>query len=355
MSVRSGVLLSVLICALTPACRDAFSGLESKQNAMSSVNEVVVICDNNVWEGAVGDTVEYYFEAPFPIMPQPEPIFDLRHFTVADLQVAPLRKQLRTYLILANLNDTDSETTRMVISDLGEEKMRRAREDSAYFSSVGRDKWATGQLLVYCFGSGLDALASNLVKAYPAIAVRIHEHDRRLIDAATYLSKTSIQTGQRIREKFGISLKIPGDYRVAADRDNFLWLRQDFDEAINNIAIMRFPYRSAEQFELAGIIEMRNRLGFMIEGSTVGSFMRTNDEDLPVYLYQKELDNHYTIEARGIWELTQDFLGGPFVNYTINDSTEILMIDVFTHAPGKDKRNYVQRLEHIVSSLNFED
>jgi hypothetical protein len=81
--------------------------------------------------------------------------------------------------------------------------------------------------------------------------------------------------------------------------------------------------------------------------------MRTNATDLPVYLYNTSLAGRYTVEARGIWELTDDFLGGPFVSYAVVDSNEILMIDAFVHAPGKTKRDFIQRLEHIVSSLVF--
>jgi hypothetical protein len=313
----------------------------------------VIICDQNLWESTVGDSVTYYFEAPYPIMPQPEPIFDLRRFSTEDLVAAPLRRELRTYVVLANLNDTESATTKMVLSDLGEEKFRRAKEDPTYFSSIGRDKWAKNQLIAYVFGFGPDNLANNVVKAFPAIAKRINEHDAPLIAGATYMNKESFQIAQRIKDKFGVTLKIPGDYRIALDRDNFLWIRQDFDEAISNIAIMRFPYNDESQFQLDGFLTMRDRMGLMVEGATVGSFMQSNSEDLPVYLYKKELDGHYTIEGHGIWELTEDFLGGPFVTYAILDSTEILMIDVFVHAPGKDKRDYVQRLEHIVSSLKF--
>ena len=353
MSMRYSVLLCALISVICFACKDAFSGLESKHTAISAANEVVIICDRDLWEGAIGDTVEYYFEAPYPIMPQPEPIFDLRHFSVEDLIAAPLRRELRTYVILANLDDAESETTRLVLADLGQEKLRRAREDKEYFTSAGLDKWARGQLIMYVFGFGADDLAAKIVKAYPAIAKRIHEHDQPLIAAATYLSRESYPITTHIKEKFGVTLKIPGDYRVAIDRDNFLWLRQDFDEAISNITIMRFPYESTKQFELDGFVTMRDRMGLMVEGSTIGSFMSTNREDLPVYLYKKELDGHYTVEGRGIWELTEDFLGGPFVTYAIADSSYILMIDAFVHAPGKDKRNYVQRLEHIVSSLKF--
>jgi hypothetical protein len=100
-----------------------------------------------------------------------------------------LRRELRTYLIIANLNDTDSETTRLVQADLGEEKLRRAREDKEYFTSAGLDKWARSQLVMYVFGFGVDDLASKVVKAYPALAKRIKEHDLPLINGATYLSK----------------------------------------------------------------------------------------------------------------------------------------------------------------------
>jgi hypothetical protein len=353
MPLRNGLLLYILITAGFPACKDAFGGLESKQTAISAANEIVVICDKNLWEGPVGDSVIYYFEAPYPIMPQPEPMFDIRHFTTEDLIAAPLRRELRTYLIVANLNDPTSETTRLVMSDLGEEKLRRAREDKEYFTTAGTDKWARSQLIMYVFGFGVDDLAAKVVRAYPALARRIAEHDQPLIDAATYLSKESFPIAKRIQEKFNVSMKIPGDYRIAVDENNFLWIRQDFDEAISNITIMRFPYENAAQFELEGMVTMRDRMGLMVQGSTIGSFMVTNTEDLPVYLYKKEVDGRYTVEARGTWELTQDFLGGPFVTYAIADSNEILMIDAFVHAPGKEKRNYVQRMERIIASLKF--
>jgi hypothetical protein len=322
LSVRYGTIIAIFVSIVLTGCGDVLSRMESKHKALGSTNEVVFVCDNTVWESFVGDTVVYYFEAPYPIMPQPEPIFDIRHFTPEELNTAPLRKELRTYLILANLSDTTSATTRMVASDLGEEKLRRAREDGAYFTSIGKDKWATGQLLIYVFAFDLDALANNLIKAFPAVANKIHEHDLVQIDAATYLHREAVVLGKRINEKFGVSIKIPGDYQVALDEDNFIWIRQDLADAISNITMMRFPYQDTSQLTLDGVIAMRDRMGVMIEGSSPGSFMVTNAVDLPVYLYRKTLDGHYVVEARGTWELTEDFLGGPFVTYAIIDEND---------------------------------
>jgi len=353
ISVRDGIVIGLLLSFCVSGCGNILSRMESKNRALGKTNEVVVICDDDVWESFVGDTLIYYFEAPYPIMPQPEPLFDVRQFSTEDLNVSPLRKELRTYVILANLTDTASATSKMVRADLGEEKLRRAAEDPSYFTSIGKDKWATSQLLIYVFGNGLDQLAANLVRAFPAIPDRANAHDLVQVDAATYLNRENIAIENRIREKFAVSLKIPGDYKVAIDKENFLWIRQDLDDALSSIAMMRFPYSDTAQLNLQGFIRMRDRVGVMIEGSSPGSFMVTNAEDLPVYLYRKTLDGRFMIEGRGIWELTEDFLGGPFVTYAIVDSSEILMIDAFVHAPGKDKRDFVQRLEHIVSSLRF--
>jgi hypothetical protein len=346
-------ILFVVIAGGFLACRQV-PGYDVKENAISAANEIAFIADRDVWESHVGDTVTYYFEAPYPIMPQPEPIFDIRHFTTEDLIAAPLRKELRTYVILADLQDHDSGTTKMLRADLGEEKLRRAAEDSTFFTTAGMDKWATGQLVIYIFGSGIDDLARKIVAAYPVVTQRIQEHDIPLIEAAAYLNDESLPIQRRINEKFGVTMKIPGDYRIAVDTENFLWIRQDFDEAISGITIMRFPYESRTQFELEEYITMRDRMGQMVEGGTPGSFMITNDDDLPVYLYRKEIDGHFALEARGIWELTQDFLGGPFIGFAVVDGNSILMIDGFVHAPAKNKREYIQRLERVLTSLKFE-
>ena len=40
--------------------------------------------------------------------------------------------------------------------------------------------------------------------------------------------------------------------------------------------------------------------------------MKSNTVDLPVYEYAYQLNGSYTKELRGIWEMENDFMGGPF-------------------------------------------
>ncbi len=83
--------------------------------------------------------------------------------------------------------------------------------------------------------------------------------------------------------------------------------------------------------------------------------MRINDVDLPMFTYVKTINNRYAIEARGIWELENDYMGGPFISYLIHnpDKNELLFLDGFVYAPQEDKRNYVQYLEHLLSNVKF--
>ena len=195
--------------------------------------------------------------------------------------------------------------------------------------------------------------ARSVSVMFPRVAERIRKHDLVQLDAQTYMNGSSVEVANLIAEEFGIKIDIPGDYKLAVHKDNFIWLRKDTRDLTSNIAIKTYDYLSEDQLNLEGLLDMRNRLGLRIPGSTVGSFMQTNSTDLPVYTYQKEFDGRFVIESRGIWEMTEDFLGGPFINYAIVNGDKIITIDAFVYAPGKEKRNYVQELELVISSLLF--
>ena len=166
MTIKSFVtiFLGIILLGLWSCTVDQRKSLEPIPVAMGTTNEIVVVADQNVWDGPVGDSLRYYFEAPYLILPQPEPIFDLRHFTMEELREKPLRKQLRTYLLLGDLGDEDSTIGKVIRQDLRAENVRRAKDDQSFSSTAGRNKWAQGQLLVYLFGYGQEALLDNIRK-----------------------------------------------------------------------------------------------------------------------------------------------------------------------------------------------
>jgi len=349
-------LSTVVILLTLNACSNDTGAFKSVPNAFGKTNQINVIADKDLWEGAVGDTLRNYFGSPYLLLPQPEPIFDLRHFTPEKLTAEPVMRELRTYMILANLNDDNSPTTRLVKGDLGSESVRRAKEEAKYNTTLGRDKWAKGQLLIYSFAFGEDALIGNIKKNFPALMKKIKTADEPTVEGTVYAAGKDFPIQDKILESFGAQMTIPKDYYIALQDSTTMWLRYDPKDLISNILIHKVEYTDAKQLTKEGIKKIRNELGKKyITTEIEGSYMRANDVDLPIFTKQLELNGNYALEARGIWDIVNDFMGGPYISYLIHkkDTNQLLFIDGFVYAPGKEKRNYMQHLELIFSKIRF--
>ncbi len=354
------LLYIVLVGVFLVSCNDEVPrSLKAKPSALSKLNDVVVVADNDVWEGMVGDTFQYYFASAYPILPRPEPFFDLRHFTVDQLNAEPLRRELRTYVVLVNLSDTESSTTKMFKRDIGEDRFYKAIEDPKFNSSVGRDKWARGQLLVYLFGNSEDELNGLIKDNFSAVAKRIHMHDRDALHAQVYAQKENKGLTDALMSRYGYELMIPDDYVLVEENeeDNLTWLRKDIEEGgTMNLVFRDYTYTDQSQLAQENVMAIRSDYGKRyVKTNTVGSYMQNNSTDLPIYDYTREIDGQYAREYRGIWEMTDDFIGGSFATYMIHNkfNDRLYYVDCWVFAPGKDKRDLMQQLEYMVSSINF--
>lgn len=351
---RIATILSLII--LLASCRTDSGSSEfvAKPTALGKMDEIVVICDDDIWEGMVGDSIRYYFESAYPVMPSPEPIFDLRHFTPVELTHEPLRKELRTYLIVADLSDQDSPTAAMVRKDLGEERTRSILENGNATSTVGKDKWAKGQMVAYLFANNDQTLASEVAKKFSTIANRVTTHDQKQLEASIYaVRRINEGLANELLSERNLAIDIPNDYTTVIDNDStdLLWLRKDSKEAALNIVFQRFPYSNPSQLDKNNIIQDIDAFGKQyVTSSTEGSYLVINDRDLPVNVYQLDLGGRYAVEYRGIWEMTKDFYGGPFASYAIldEDQKNFNLITTFVLAPGKKKRDFMKQLDYIV-------
>lgn len=356
-------LIIISLCILTLAsCNDEVANQFSpKPSALGRLNEIEIISDDEVWEGATGDTIRYYFGSAYPIMPTPEPIFDMRQFSPSDLSAEPLRKELRTYVVVADLQDNESPTTKMIRKDLGEERFMNLKMSKEYSSTIGRDKWARNQLLIYIMGNGKANVHKAIRENFPTIAKKINEHDEAQLMASIYsVRRTNPGLERKVKEMFGIGMSVPGDYKLVVEEKSKkqLWIRKDDDRkgAILNIMMESKPYVDQSQYDTENIKNTLNELSKQyVKTDTPGSIMVINDEDLPVYDYGYDLDGQYTRELRGVWEMTENFMAGPFVAYAINlkEENTILYVYAFIFGPGQDKRNLIQQLDHIVKNVEI--
>jgi hypothetical protein len=350
-------LLILMMVTLLFACKGKSPFAGYKPVAIGKPNQVDIVMDSSLRQSEVWDSIDYFYASAYPVMPAPEPFFDLRHLTMDDVEYDPYKKELKTLIFVADISDTSSQVTNMIKKDLGEEKWNQALKDPKYTYLIAKDKWAKGQLLVYLFANGKKELASAVRHSFPTVAARINRHDGEALKASLYGSKgKEHEMSALVKNKYGLSLDIPPYYVKALEEENFLWLRFDDKKAIYNFVFRKFPYTSESQFSKENLIRIRDEYGKQyIKTSSVDAYMRTNPVDLPVYEYEFGVNGIYGKEFRGIWETVNDFMGGPFFSYLLlnKNTNELVFIDAFVLAPGEDKRDMMQKLDYVVKNARF--
>ena len=170
--------------------------------------------------------------------------------------------------------------------------------------------------------------------------------DKELQRTALWLKKESATPKTYIRNQFGIEIDyVKGLANITKD-DNFFWATNNSGESRQDIVIYSLPYTSEKMFEGDSLVAIRNRvLGKHIKGSnnsqmTTSTFMRPDYRRI-------EIDGIFRAEIRGLWEMTTDMMGGPFVSQAfVNENTgRVIFVDVFVYAPEKKKRSLIRNLE----------
>jgi hypothetical protein len=75
----------------------------------------------------------------------------------------------------------------------------------------------------------------------------------------------------------------------------------------------------------------------------------------PVAVYAPDFPMEYAIEVRGLWDLENDFMGGPFISYTFLDekNNRVVTLDGYIYYPNETKRTHLRELEAIFHSLKM--
>lgn len=354
--MRNQFILYISILFLSVACtqqqRDSITPLPT---AIGKAGQLLVVSENAIWEGLPGEAMRDYLLQAFPVLPQPEPIFDVKY--VEAMNLARLQQEWRVIIFLADLSQK-TKSTKEVTKVIGKEGVERAKIDFDYNTAVVENMWADGQIIIYLFAPNKAQLLENIKKKEQSIIKRIKAADDKKIRANTYQSGINRSLVNEIKDKFGVAMNVPGTYRSAVmdSVKKEMWIRRETGTISSNILLRVSDYDKNTQLNEASIIAIRDSLGKrMITSAAKGSYMASDQVNIPIQYQKTSINGLYALEARGLWNMKNDFMGGPFLSYMIYnpDSQKVVFIDGFVHAPGEDKRSLVQQLEVIIQSLKF--
>ena len=323
MNIMKKIILAFAILFFV-ACND-----KPERRALSrssgALNTLTVVMPNDLWQGAIGETIRDKLAGTVEGLPQVEPLFDINQMP-AQAFTGFMRKQ-RTFLKIEQAQDTSLQ--------------------------ILNDRYARPQTGIILKGPTAEAIAAVIKKDSAKIVsifkqTEITEKQRR--------TNLSLKEDKQLRKDFGISLKFPSAYRYAKTDKNFFWIRKDIPNGDMNITVYEVPLSAidADTNTIATIINMRDSISGAGILTDEGTSFRTEPSYAP-YLKKTSIDGHDAWETKGTWDIKGRYMAGPFVNYAIKDekADRYLVLEGFVFKPSANKRDSMFELESILRSVKF--
>lgn len=307
------------------ACKKDPKDNTNLKTSAGRINTLSIITENKLWTSELGDSIRAKFASAVDGLPQQEPLFTLKHYP-------------------PELFDGFITTTRIALI-IG-------KTDVNTFE-IKANEFAQPQTTVHIGGTNQEEIIKILEKNHHQVieAFKIQE----LAENQTRIKKSLLDV-DKIKQKFGVNIKIPDAYKYILEKNKFMWIRKETHSGNASLMIYEVPISQLknENEIIQNIVAMRDTIGKNIEGTLPNTFMMTEAAYAP-YFFEIYLTGRKTYETKGTWELKNDYMGGPFINYAILDeaNNRFLVLEGFCYNPSSSKRDLMFELEAIIKSLAF--
>lgn len=332
--MKHGVIITLAAVFLLTACHSRQNEAILKKSSSGKTCEVLLAADNIAYSGDCKVLIDSILREPQPGLPQPEPRFDVVNIPVSSLKNTQMFRMHRN-IVLCDLNPENP--------------------DKVYIS---HDKWASPQTMVDIAASSDSALMSLLRRYEKVIKKEIYKDEhQRIINA--FHNIRNVELMQRVEKKFGFGMTFSEDFRMAqtaVEDPDFAWIHKETKDFSLGVLIHTMPYRDENQFAEEKIL---NRLDTLmrhnVPGPAGGSYMGTERRFEIEHAKVDYPGSSYCIETRGLWRTFGDFMGGPFVTYTVlsPDGRQIVEVTGYVYCPRFDKRDYLMQVEGICNSIRW--
>ena len=346
-------VMTITFFTLTIACSDqqVKQSMNYQASATGSIDEVIVVMNESFWLGNLGDDLRASLMTDYEILPQREPLFDLRQ--VPGQSFTNLLQRSSVVLVVGTADD-DGPTTNLIKEALVSFSGTAAETPSVF---AKQNVWASPQQVVYIYGKNESDLSQKIKEYEQIIIEKLYEMGDKKALKNCYVPGINEGLTDVVYKKFGLDFKIPNKYEVALSTDSVMWLRFDnhSTEAVLNLMISRWPYENKPPLISQDFpIKLRNEVGKYVSGQVENSYM-VSDTILPFLQTYQNLGNVKAVESRGLWRLAGDFMGGPFVNYCFNDEKrqQTINIDGFVYAPKSKKRPLMRKLSEMIKGASI--
>lgn len=323
------IVIVIVQCLALINCDDA-KGKKALGKAQGAPYELLVVGDKEWLKTESGSVLSEVLESDIPGLPQSE-----RHFRVMTVNPNGFNKLFQCYRNIIVVNGQRS-------------KVNDSAEDGV---GVAHDVYAKGQTIMTITFSD-DAEFVRLVEAHKKQILRTFvdkELDRELQHLRSQYSKTVLE---QVKKQFGYTAYVPKDINSVKTGQNFMWASSMKRDNMLNFCMYTYPLTAENPLTADNFVAHRNEvMKVNIPGEHEGQFMTTGKMGMESEVVM--MKDRQVQQVRGLWEMENDALGGPFVSYAWIDSMakKVVVAEGFVLAPEKRKRELVGEMEAAVRSV----
>ena len=314
-----------IIIIFISSCKEHKTKLRYLPDSNANINELTVVMPEKSWAGALGKKTRALLETPYEGLPFNEPQFTLKYLP-------------------PKIFNGFARNSRSILWFV--------RDSLARFQ-LSEDLMAQPQTVAKVTGEDDDVQAFFLEENINLFKAVLTEKERKEKSRRIKKSPTS---DKDLQERFSISLIYPTAYKTVKDTTNFIWIQKEIPKGHMNLVAYSLPLSGLRRNIKKRIPEIRDSIGkTYIPGRLKGSYMITEKAYRPYY-YKTEKEGRLTYLTKGTWEVANDFMAGPFVNYMIKDTLRKrwMVIEGFVFAPASNKRDQMFELSTILDAVVFE-
>ena len=323
------LFLHVALLALV-ACGPDKTAEKRLVRSVGLPSELLLVTDAQVWQSDLSDSLTQLLCGPVPGLTQAEPFFRLTR-------------------ILSQHYKPKFSTFHSKLFVRIDPSLRRP------LMGLDRDVVARPQIEVTVAAPTLDALRAYLSEYGPRARQLLA--DAQIDMRAAQLSrKPNRRISSELDSLLGLTIDAPTELCATKRRDHFLWAGTNRNERDLNLVVYTYPWDGSEVLTPENFVHRRDSvMQAHIPGSEPDQWMATTRVDgRPVLLSEMRLmDGRRVQQVRGLWEMRNAALGGPFVALASVDTAQqrVVVAEGFVYSPSTDKRDLLRTLEASLRTL----
>ena len=306
----------------------ASCGMGGNHTSSGRPYELLVVVDPGVWERAAGRALHDVLDSEMPGLPQSEPSFRIMYTSSKDYNST---LKLVRNIIIVDIKDTFTKGS----------------------FKFAKDVYASPQLILTIQAPNEEEFEKFVTENKQVIIdfFTRAEMNRQIISLE---KKHNNYISARVDSLFGADIWIPSELANYKTGKDFFWASTNKGAADQNFVIYSYPYTDKDTFTKEYFVHKRD--SFMkanIPGFKEGVYMST--DSLRTNVRPIRVHDKYALEARGLWRMEGDFMGGPFVSHSRVDEKNhrVVVAEVFVYSPEKMKRNLLRQVEASLYTLKL--